>query len=842
MEVDVNTQQKFLLVLNNLAVKDTNLAGAKAANEAVLFQAGFPVPNGFVLTTAAFDHFLAANGLDQDSQQELVADAPVPAEVLEALYTGMAALGDAPLAVRSSAVAEDLPGASFAGQYETVLDVRGPEELVAAVRRCWASVFKEHVVAYRQRLGLETSSMAVLIQRLIPADAAGVAFTANPVSGERDEVVISAVRGLGERLVSGQASPDEWTVKGDDARYQQTPEDAITADQARSIAEMARKVEAHFAAPQDIEWAIADDKLYLLQARPITALPEESPSVVEPIPIEVEVPAGYWVRNAGHTPQPNSPMHNSWFIPYTETIGRRMFGEFGLLMEDLEFRIIGGWEYIRIVPLGGKEGPELPSWLMWLLVRMVPVMRKRINISVDAVRSDKAGGLIRRWYDEWQPELEARIVELRDVELASLSDKALQDHLDVVDPFFGKTGEVHGILHMALGLILYDLVTTCRDLLGWDEPQAFELVNGTSFKSTEPARRLHELAQMALARPDLLQLLENVDVRRLDRLADIDSNFAGAFENYMRTYGCRGLGYEIADSTLAEEPDLVLDLIRGQIQRSYDPSAVENALSQRRAETADEARAMLADRPEELVRFERVLKRARLAYPVREDNEFFTISAPVALMRYALLELGERLAARGVIDQLDDVFYLKINEARQALIEGGDLRNVIQRRQGERAWSRANPGPPSYGPEPSPPPSMDFLPDEARMAMEAIMWYLDPEEEAGRAQQSGSTLRGLPVSAGKYTGPVRVILHKGEFDKLQPGDVLVCRVTEPVWSVLFPSVGALVTDTGGILSHPAIIAREYQVPAVVDLGNATSLLKDGQIVTVDGTAGTVKQV
>ena len=176
-----------------------------------------------MLTTDAFATFLAANGIAPNGSPEVVAAALVPKEVLDALSSGVAALGEGPLAVRSSAVAEDLPGASFAGQYETVLDVQGPAELEAAVRRCWASTLNEHVVAYRERQGIEASPMAILVQKMVPADAAGVAFTANPVSGARDEVVINAVRGLGERLVSGEASPDEWVVRDKDA---QTPASA----------------------------------------------------------------------------------------------------------------------------------------------------------------------------------------------------------------------------------------------------------------------------------------------------------------------------------------------------------------------------------------------------------------------------------------------------------------------------------------------------------------------------------------------------------------------------------------------------------------------------------------
>jgi len=251
---------------------------------------------------------------------------------------------------------------------------------------------------------------------------------------------------------------------------------------------------------------------------------------------------------------------------------------------------------------------------------------------------------------------------------------------------------------------------------------------------------------------------------------------------------------------------------------------------------------MLTGQPEALARFERALERGQMAYPLREANQFYTFSAPMALIRYAVLEIGSRLADRGVITERDDVFFLHKEEACSALLEGGNHRELVRRRRGEMAWAEANPGPPYYG-EPPAPPSFDFLPREPRIIMESLIWSFNQMMEyegSKREQEVGETLTGISASAGRYTGPVRVIMDESEFDKIQPGDVMVCPMTSPVWSVLFPSIGALVTDTGGLLSHPAIIAREYRIPAVVATGNATSLLRDGETVTVDGTQGIVE--
>jgi len=260
-----DAQANYILNLADISQHDVERAGVKAAHFGEMARAGFPVPNGFVLTTDAFDRYLDANALGPGIFPEDMIAATLPADVAEALLAAANELGDLPLAVRSSGVAEDLPGASFAGQYETVLDVRGAEALVAAVQRVFASAFGHRVTVYHAALRQHARGrMAVLVQRQVEATAAGVAFTANPVTGDRAEVVISAVQGSGERLVSGQATPDEWIVRDQEAVCRVAREGAIDADQALAVAALARRVEAHFGGvPQDIEWALVGGELIL---------------------------------------------------------------------------------------------------------------------------------------------------------------------------------------------------------------------------------------------------------------------------------------------------------------------------------------------------------------------------------------------------------------------------------------------------------------------------------------------------------------------------------------------------------------------------------------------------
>jgi pyruvate,water dikinase len=682
--------------------------------------------------------------------------------------------------------------------------------------------------------------LAVLIQLMVPADAAGVVFTADPVSGDRDTVVVNAVGGLGDRLVGGEVSPDEWVVRGGEASRRLSPQDAVDEATVLRLAALARRAETALAGdgpivPQDVEWAMRDGRLYLLQSRPVTALPEPP---VRPVPLPVEVPPGFWERDAAHSPRPLSPMLASVFYAARNDGMREMFGAFGFLAETLEFREIGGWDYSRLVPVGGTDRPAPPAALMPLLARLVPGLRRRVRTAAASAREDRPGTMIEAWYDHDQPELTARFRSLLEVDRSGLPDEALAAHARAAAELLADGTRRHFLLHGAIGLTLAELAFTCRDLLGWDDSRTFELLNGLSVMSTRPAHRLAGLA--AVAAPHR-ELLETVDDTTADRLRAADPALAGAFDAYLDEFGHRALRYEVADPAIAEVPAMVVRLLADQLARGYDPDAEIAALARHRAETAAAARDRLTGAA--LERFERALARAERAYPVREDNEAVTVSAPLAVVRYAIGEVGRRLAARDRLDQAGDVFFLTLDEALAALTGGaGDLHPLAARRKGERAWAEQHPGPAAYGTRPGPPPSLAGLPPAARFNTEALLWTVErifafrddrPADEP--------VLAGVAASPGRYTGPVRVVMDELEFGKIRPGDVLVCPITSPVWSVLFASVGALVTDTGGLLSHPAIIAREYRLPAVVATGGATAVLRDGDLVTVDGTTGRVER-
>ena len=383
--------------------------------------------------------------------------------------------------------------------------------------------------------------------------------------------------------------------------------------------------------PQDIEWALLDEKVVLLQARPITALP------IQPVPIPLEVPPGYWTRETSHFPLPLSPFSDELTKTINSTL-RRMATEFGLLIDGVEFKKIAGWEHVRVVPLGDREPPRLPGWLVPVAFRLVPHY-----VGESAIRLLPCGPTFPDDCCNYGCTNGKGPLMLASAHYASasspLSDTALDAHL--VDTLKLATDgiDVHNRLHGAIAVVLGEFAFTCRDLLGWDDTRMFSLLCGTSSTSTKPARALADVA--ALASPKVRSLLAQAAPAN-DVLAE-DKEFAAAVAAYLREYGCRTLAYELAEPSLEERPDLMLALVRDQLAIGFDPRRQQELARQGEA-AADETRAGLSGN--ELQRFERTLQRALMAYPVREDNEFFTVSGPRGLLRRAALEFGRRLASR----------------------------------------------------------------------------------------------------------------------------------------------------------------------------------------------------
>jgi phosphohistidine swiveling domain-containing protein len=761
--------------------------GGKAEGLSALLAAGLPVPPGVVFDAAP--HGSAPS----------IARRAVAAARAHKWRT---------VAVRSSAADEDGAASSRAGAYETVLCV--PADDVDAMT--------DAVEIVLDSIG---DTGAVIVQRMVMADAAGVAFTVDPVTGA-PVVVVNAVAGLGAALVSGAATPwvgevprsAEGAVGAGEPAAEGRPVDEETL---REIVRLALAAEAARGVPQDVEWAVEGGAVWLVQSRPVTALAEQ-------IPIEIVVPPGYWVRDPTHGRLPRTRMTSS--VLDEDRAALPMVREFGMLA-TLSGRRIGGWHYVTIAPVGapppaaGKTPPKLPGWLVSTLIRMSREGRAQLRAARRAMKTDAAGRLMDEWDDHLRDDLRTRVLAYQDVDLGGLDDGALAAELGSRAETTRRSAELHFRLAMPYSLGMFHLVEFCRARIGWPAEQTLEMLSGLADVASDPGRAIAAIAALP--------------VDSVER--------AEAQERFVRYFGCRALDIEVAEPTLAESPHLLNALIEAAV--GAGSVNVEAAQAEARRLVADRARAGLKGSP--LAEFERLLVNAERVYGLRDDNVFLAIDAPLALVRYAALEVGRRLAARGTLDVAADVFHLTTDEAAQALasqhpLEG--VREAARRARGERAWAIAHPGPISYGDDPGPAPRFTGLTraERAPTESEMLMGELIMPSITALAEGDDGVLRGVPASAGRVTGPVRIVHAEADFHRIESGDIVVCPGTRPSWSVIFPLIGGLVADAGGALSHPAIIAREYGVPAVVAVVGATDTLRDGEVVTVDGTEGSVRRL
>ena len=810
---------RYVKPLSMIRLADAREVGGKAAVLGELLGAGFRVPAGFAIAAAALADVAGPPG----GRSEPAAPPPLSPELTAELRVALAELGTGPVAVRSSAAGEDGARASFAGLYESVLNVEGFDSIVAAVRRCSSSADGERVAAYWQG-GSPAGPIGVLVQAMVPADAAGAAFSINPVTADPAERRVSAVKGLGDRLMAGQLTAEEWAARDDAVELLSGAQDALDEARVREIVKLTERVAAYFGEPQDIEWAIAGQDLWLLQARPVTALPGDRAMTKRPA---IDVPPGFWARGPG-SDRPSTPMQRSVYLPVlTEHLGQ-MFA-FSVIGPP-RVREIGGWVYLNMG--GAGEDGSLPT------------RAERIGAAITAREPELA---IERWQAEWKPAFAARIAALRDVDLTGLPDERLQAHLRELTGVFAELHAIYFRLTGASSFIFGRLGLACQELLGWSPQETARLRGGLRGDHMAAIVTLADLARMAARRPAVRTALENADTGTAGRLAEVDPAFASAFASYCHAYAHRTGGFDLTQPTLAEQPAVLLSLVRAQLDSPFDLAAEQTALDDRVSAAVSQAEAVLSTRStEDRDRFRAALAANDAGTGVRDEKVFYAVSA-WALVRYAALETGRRLADRNLLARAEDVLFLAADEALAALRTRSDQTALVRRRRTEHAWASSHPGPPSYGTPPAGPPVTDEdlapLSHAARTAVLTSLWVASMWAAKPAGQASGdAVVRGTAASAGRYTGPVRVVRDITEFGKIRRGDVLVCPETTAQWSVLFPSIGALVADRGGLLSHPAIIAREYGLPAVVAAATATSMLHDDQVVTVDGTAGTVQPV
>jgi pyruvate,water dikinase len=721
------------------------------------------------------------------------------------------------VAVRSSAIDEDNAQASFAGLHTTLLHIVGASAVTDAVARCWRSAWSAQAVAYRQQHGLDAGAprVAVLVQLLVVADTSAVAFSVDPVSGDRDRIVVNATWGLGESLVGGHVTPDSYALRKADMQIllrqiadktqmsvpgiAGTQLTAVPAErrhlptlsdaQVAKVARLAHALEQRMGWPVDIECAYVGPRLALLQCRPVTSSGAGAPTVAWATPDDAAL-TWRWSKQA--FPGPLTPLMQSYLPFHTQGWLRdsRAQGTVG----EIRIRFEHGYAYSLWQPTG------LTTW------------EEADRRALEAERATPA-----RWHAEFLPLLRADHRRVRDLDRAVMADgelaQALQETL---------TAQIrHFTIHAHMASFPYGAT---ERLLNWymerfagaPEVEAYCLVQGLWNTGVESAHRLWELSQGCT---DVVAA-----ALRAGDWASLPLDFAQRWHAYLEEFGHRTHALaDPASPTWQEDPTPVARLVLSYTAQSVPDPAVEQAqLAAEREAFTTEVRTRLSSEEREV--FETLLEAALANYPLTEDHNFWIDQQCPADLRLLCAELGRRMAQRGTLESADDIAFLTLNE----LVLWGfglsdPMRPRVAQRKAEYETQRGITPPDYLGAPPAPQPWVD------RFGGPPVPLDAGP-----------GAIQGVGASAGRAVGIVRVAHTFNEAQALERGEVLVCPATDANWAPLFGVAGALVTDTGGSLCHAAVLAREYHLPAVVGTHIATAQLQTGQLVEVDGLSGRIR--
>lgn len=871
------------LVLDLLAAAPEELAlvGGKAANLGVLTRAGFPVPPGVCVTAVAYSATVGAALEDvvadlavtkPDDTARLrqlaarararVLEARVPddvAEVVRGTATG-------PVAVRSSATAEDLPSLSFAGQQDSFLNMVGEDAVLEAVRRCWASLWSDRAVTYRAAHGIDHGAvrLAVVVQQMVPARVAGVLFTANPVTGRRGEAVVDASPGLGEAVASGAVNPDHFAVDlqsgmvlnqrlGDRRVVVQAVPDGgvehvarasaaheapcLTLEQLRSLVRLGAEVEQLFGAPQDIEWAVDEgDRVWLTQSRPITTL--------FPVP---EGRGGFRAffnfSVAQGVYRPLTPMGIAGIRALSTSVARLWrIPVSDPLVGAPALTVAAGRVFLDVTPALRSElgRAVVPRLLDVMEARSAVVLRSLAEDPRFALQSSSRARTLRRlaavlvrhrvpvrlvWAIADPPRAhrtaQAVGTALRERAWAA-PDATPGERLDHVERLLTREFAplaLHLLPPAAGGFAALGLAVRLlgEDLHPGELPVVLRSLPDNVTTSMDLA--LWKLATQVRADPDSKTVFDSTRPEELAqrfRRGGLPSALQRGLGAFLAKYGDRAVAeIDLGLPRWSEDPTYLLGVLATYL-RLNDPAAAPDAVfarGQREAEAKVEE--LVRRRPGwrgQVVRF--ALNRSRALAGMRELPKFYLTSV-LAGVRHELLTVGEQLAGRALLSRADDVFFLTVHEVRSAL-EGADLRTQVAERVAE--YERELP--------------------RRHLPRVVLSDGTEPEATASTATVPSGALLGAPASAGTVTATA-VVLLEPDSAAFEPGAILVCPSTDPGWTPLFLTAGGLVMEMGGANSHGAVVAREYGIPAVVGVPDATERIVTGDTVTVDGVAGTV---
>ena len=859
---------RYVLGFSEIDRKKVALVGSKCAQLAELSQLeGIVVPAGFCVTTEAFrlvtaeepsigrqlDLLSELSCFDRDEVRRLsgiirqtIEDAEVPADLLKEITQWIAGLDErAGYAVRSSATMEDLPTKSGAGQLDTYLNISGSTEILRHVRRCWSSLFTERAVTYRLRNGFDQrdANMAVIVQEMVHAEAAGVMFTADPVTSNRRIVSIEAYFGLGESMVSGLVNPDVFRVRDGgivakavtkkdfaiigspsggtqqivlDPEKQRQP--ALTDLQVVRLAQLGRLVEAHFGRPQDIEWCLHEDNLEIVQCRPITTL--------FPIPV-VEDQDNHVYVSVGHQQMMTDPMKPLGVSLWQLTAARPMYEAAGRLFVDISHGLAEPTTRASLLKGLGRSDPLIGDALQNLLdrddfIRAVADDTPIVAPSVGApslIEADPkvVDALIRRNRESGDT-LRREIVAKSGSELVDFILADIQELKRILfDPQSSQ------VIEAAIGATWW-LNDQMQQWLG-EENVADTLTQSVDHNITsEMGFALLEVADKIRPFSDVVGFLKRTEGDAfLDELGELEGGreTRDAIVAFLDRFGMRCAGeIDLTRPRWSESPGTLLPIIlsnvknfkSGEGERRFEQGRIE--AWEKELELLERLRA-LPDGERKAQETKRMIDRLRTYIGYREDPKYGMVCR-YFLYKQALLDEAERLVGARVLRSQGDIFFLTFQELR-AVVDSRRVDEELIDRRIEEFRSYRTISPPR-------------------------VYTSDGEIISGvyrRENLPAGALVGLPVSTGTVVGRARVVLDLAEAN-LKPGDILVTPYADPSFSILFLATAGLVTEVGGQMTHGAVIAREYGLPAVVGVEHATKLIKDGDRIRVNGTDGYVE--
>ena len=764
--------------------RDPMAVGHKAANLA-RFAATFRVPPAFCLTTDVYDELKAA--LTPDGAAERSALRACVAEGYERLAVTVVA-DDPRVAVRSSATGEDSEDASFAGQHETILNVSGVDAVVEAVLECWRSAGNERVTAYRKEKGIDApAQVAVLVQQMVDADVSAIAFGIDPVSGDDSVVVIDAAAGLGDKIAAGEITPDRYVIRKKDLFVTGPVHGALNDGLAREIGKLTLALERENAHPVDVECAFAKGVLYLLQCRPITTLAAAFP-VVWTHPDDAKL---HWRRDDAHFAGP-VPRLVSDYTKNGPEFGVTRRSEIFDLPVRTRFESFGGRPYVT--PVRRHPTGDLNELQRGATARVRAYSR----------------GTARRWEEEFLPALHAHYAwyEARTADVGLVSRAALREMWPEIWTRLNAMWVIHMLTVWSAFSAADELAESYERLVGGGTVEALKLTQG----------RAHTLQKLERDLAALRKVRESRDAAAL----------AAAMTAFLDTpHGNLGnTSEDLRAAAWRDDPSLLFaELDRRLRAPPDDPEARHARLIAEGEAVAIRTRQALRDRPADLAIFEEILALAQAVAPLTEEHNYHLDRQVQSILRRLVLAVGARMSTDGQLGAAEDIFFFHVEEIGTALHDGERLHERARERAAEySSWGRLRH-----------PRTLGALPPTNAPVARMDLLHTTKQDDA-------NVVKGVAASAGVRRGEVCIVRGTQDFDKLRAGGVLVCRSSNVSWVPLFTLAGAIVTDVGGPLSHAAVVAREFGVPAVVGCGVALTTLRDGELVEVDGDRGTVRKL